>query len=697
LSRSTVALAVLVALLEAAGAVAIVATSDHESHKVVTSVLAVTAGLSFIATGLIALRRRPQNRTGWYLAGVGYLFFFAALGEATSDTVWTVGVFFSNLVFVPFAALVLAFPTGRLARRPDQLLVTITAAFVLIGPPLLLLFASHPPSCGDNCPDSVIVVYRSQTVEHIVDLAGTAVTIAIIAAVVAVLLRRWRRASAALRKVLLPVYLTGAAALVTLLLSNLLSSISAGAGDALSPVFFLLFAAVPIAFLAGLLRSRLARGSAAGLLVAVGRGMPLRDAIADALGDPSLDLAYSVDDGRRFVDREGRRVALPRPGSGRTATMVKHDGRRVAAIVHDDSLRDEPELVESVTATVELALDNERLEAELRAQYDYLSTIFDTAPSLLVTVDLEGRIRNLNSATVEASGLSGEAEVHGRFFWDVFIDPSEREAMIARFNAAAPRFPQSEYENVFTNARGERRVIYWRSAPVVDDTGNVVRIVAGGLDITDRKDQEEELRASRTRLVAAGDEERRRLERNLHDGAQQRLVSLSVALRLARSRLESDANGAGVLLDQAADELSLALEELRELARGIHPAVLTDRGLGAALQSLADRTPIPVALHTTDRPLPEPVAAAAYYVVSEAIANVVKHARATSIEVQLSAPDGFVVVEVADDGVGGADPSAGSGLRGLADRVAVLDGSLRVESSASGGTRVVAEIPLGKA
>jgi PAS domain S-box-containing protein len=697
LRRGAFLLAIAVALVEAAGAVVIVTTSEHEPHKVATTTLAVTAGLSFIASGLIALRRRPDNRTGLYLAAVGYLWFFAALGDANNDTVWTASMFVGNLAFVPFAALVLSFPSGRLLPRPDGLLIRATVAFVLVGPPLLLLFDDQPPSCDKYCGSSMIVVYRSKTLEQIVDVAGTAVTVALIGAVVAVLVTRWLRASAALRRILLPVYLAGAGALILLLVSNLFSSFSKTTADVLGPVFLLLFVAVPIAFLFGILRSRLARGSVASLVVAVGQGTPLRDAIAAALGDRSLELAYCVDDGRRLVDREGRRFELPPPGSGRTATMVEQDGRRIGAIVHDDSLREEPELVESVAATVALALDNERLEAELRTQYDFLTTIVDTAPSLLATVDTHGRISNLNSATVRASGYEDEEEVRGRFFWDVFIDDGEREAMIARFRAAAPEHPPAEYENIFTNARGERRVIAWRSAPVRDDSGNVVRIVAGGLDITERKSQEEELRASRARLVAAGEEARRRLERNLHDGAQQRLVSLSVALRLAQSKLGSDPSAAGELLQQAGGELSLALEELRELARGIHPAVLTDRGLDAALQSLADRTPIPVELHLPSRKLPEPIAAAAYYVVSEAIANVVKHARASSIEVDVSAPNGRVVVEVADDGVGGADPSAGSGLRGLADRVAVLDGRLRVESPAAGGTRVVAEMPLESA
>ena len=164
--------------------------------------------------------------------------------------------------------------------------------------------------------------------------------------------------------------------------------------------------------------------------------------------------------------------------------------------------------------------------------------------------------------------------------------------MIARFRAAAPEHGPAEYENTFTNARGETRSIIWRGAPIHDEAGAVESIVAAGLDVTEHRRQEEEIRASRGRIVAAGDEERRRLERNLHDGAQQRLVSLSLALRLAQAKLDTDPAAVPEILAGASDELALALEELRELARGIHPAVLTDRGLDAALEGLAARTPL---------------------------------------------------------------------------------------------------------
>jgi PAS domain S-box-containing protein len=696
-SSRALRLALAVGLIEAAAAVVVVLTSHRESHKVATTVLAVTAGISFIASGLHVLRLRPENRTGFYLAAVGYLWFFAALGDANSNAVWTAGVFLGNLAFIPFAALVLAFPDGRLSHPVDRAIVGGTIVVAVFAAPLELLFAKHPAGCrGSHCGSSEIVVYQSDTVDKAVYYASTALVILLIVSAVTVLAHRYRKASVARRHVLLPVYAAAAAALVILSLNNLFATFSTRFADIFAPVFFVLFAAVPLAFGYGILRSRLARGSVADLVMAIGKGTPLREAMSFALGDPSLELAYWLEEGERFVDREGRHFELPGPRSGRATTIVEHEARRVGALVYDESLSVERELVESCAAAVALALDNERLETELRAQYDFLTTIVDTAPSLLVSIDIEGRIRNLNSATVRASGYDDEEEVRNRFFWDVFIAADEREAMIGRFRAAAPDFPPAQYENPFTNARGERMVIAWRSAPVRDDRGKVVRIVAGGLDITEHKRQEEELRASTARVVAAADEARRKLERNLHDGAQQRLVSLSVALRLSQTALATDPARAGEILAAASDELAQALEELRELARGIHPAVLTDRGLNAALESLAARMPLPVEVTAPAERLPAPIEAAVYYVVAESVANVVKHARASSIEVLVTAPNGRVLVEVADDGVGGARADGGSGLRGLADRVAVLDGQLRVESPAGGGTRIVAEIPLGQ-
>ena len=204
----------------------------------------------------------------------------------------------------------------------------------------------------------------------------------------------------------------------------------------------------------------------------------------------------------------------------------------------------------------------------------------------------------------------------------------------------------------------------------------------------------EELRASRARIVEAADEERRRLERDLHDGAQQRLVSLALNLRLAGAKLDTDPVAARGLLDESADELADATTELRELARGLHPAVLSDRGLRPALEALAGRAPVPVELEgpAAER-LPPAIESASYFVVAEALTNVARYAQASRAQVVVSRSNGRLEVEVRDDGVGGADPDSGSGLRGLADRVAALDGRLEVVSPPGEGTVVRAVIP----
>jgi signal transduction histidine kinase len=214
------------------------------------------------------------------------------------------------------------------------------------------------------------------------------------------------------------------------------------------------------------------------------------------------------------------------------------------------------------------------------------------------------------------------------------------------------------------------------------------------LDATVRE-QLAEVRASRTRIVAAADAARRRIERDLHDGAQQRLVNVALGLRMARDQLGTEAPGTLLgTLEDTAEQVRLALAELRDLATGIHPTLLTEAGLAPALESIAERSPVPLEVRCEPgQRLPGDVEAAAYYVVSEAVANVSKHAHARRAVVTVARDGGRVRVEVADDGVGGADASRGSGLGGLADRVAALDGRLDVVSPAAGGTRVVAEIP----
>jgi len=206
-------------------------------------------------------------------------------------------------------------------------------------------------------------------------------------------------------------------------------------------------------------------------------------------------------------------------------------------------------------------------------------------------------------------------------------------------------------------------------------------------------DAREQLAASRARIVQAGDQERRRIERNLHDGAQQRLVALALSLRMAQTALADDPRAAD-LLAQASGELQLTLEELRELARGIHPAVLSDRGLAAALEALAGRCAVPVDLELPQERLPEQVEATSYYLVAESLTNIAKYAEASEASVVVRREGDRLLVEVRDDGVGGADIERGTGLRGLADRVEALHGTLRIESPAGGGTLVAASIPL---
>jgi signal transduction histidine kinase len=202
----------------------------------------------------------------------------------------------------------------------------------------------------------------------------------------------------------------------------------------------------------------------------------------------------------------------------------------------------------------------------------------------------------------------------------------------------------------------------------------------------------QEIRASRARLLSAGDAERRRLERDLHDGAQSRLVTVTLLLGRVRLMIESNAE-ASAMLDRAQSELRTGLAELRELARGIHPSVLTERGLAPAIAALASRAPVPVRVDADDERLPAPVEIAAYYVVSEALTNVAKYSKAKEATVSVHTIDGLVSVDVTDDGIGGADAARGSGLRGLSDRVAALDGTLSIQSPAGGGTRVHVEIP----
>ena len=329
---------------------------------------------------------------------------------------------------------------------------------------------------------------------------------------------------------------------------------------------------------------------------------------------------------------------------------------------------------------------------ERKAQEERLQALIDSSPVALVEFGLDTRIRLWNPAAERIFGWTAE-EMLGRGGLPMAA-PDERVESQDLFERVLAGESLNGVETVRMHKDGTLVPVSIAAAPVRDGSGRIVSNMVAYADITERKAQEAEVAASRARIVTAGDTERRRLERNLHDGAQQRLVALSLALRIALSKLDSDPAAAREVLAGAGDELGLALAELRELARGLHPAVLTDRGLRAAVEMLAGRSPVPVEIaEVPGERLSEPVEAAAYYLIAEALTNVAKYAQASTVRVRVTAAGERVVVEVSDDGVGGADPAGGSGLRGLADRVEALGGTLAVDSPAGAGTSLRAEIP----
>jgi PAS domain S-box-containing protein len=333
-----------------------------------------------------------------------------------------------------------------------------------------------------------------------------------------------------------------------------------------------------------------------------------------------------------------------------------------------------------------------RAEAEVHASESLLRAMLNSALDAVITMDHEGRVVAWNHAAETTFGYLAHEAV-GREMAELIVPPDLRPS----HRAGLARYVDTEHA-VVLDRRLELTGMHKNGTEFPIEL-TITRIAVPGQptftgyvrDISERKQAEAELRASRARLVEIADAERRRIQRNLHDGAQQRLTAVLLSLGLLREQPEKRY----ALLDVAINELAAGLQELRELASGLHPAVLSERGLTAALEALTLRTPVPVELETLPAErLPDRVEAAAYYVVAEALANVQKHAGAHSVVVRAATDTRGLVVEVVDDGVGGADME-GSGLQGLADRVETLGGSLCVESPATGGTRLLATIPLG--
>ena len=505
--------------------------------------------------------------------------------DVAQDLYWdaalpfTLALHLPSLQFPMIVHLFVAFPSGRLTTRFERRFVRFSyAANVLPWLLLALFWDPHTawPHIPPDGPGNLLLVAHNPAVAGAANTVVFFVWIGMFVTLAVLLVRRVRQARGPTRRALAPVAVSAAVAVV---LFSVATIVDAAGAETVTVVLEWLASvasgAIPVAFLVGLLRTRLHRSAVADLVVALhGPLTPtqVRDAIAGTLRDESLELAFWLPDRECYVGPDGTDLD-PYGQPGRAVTALEGDGGRLAALIHDPTLLDDPALIDAVGAAASLALENARLQAELRTQLN-------------------------------------------------------------------------------------------------------------------------EVRASRARIVEAGDAERRRIERDLHDGAQQRLLGIRLALQLVRGRLADGGAALDGLLTEADGEVVSALDELRALARGIHPALLTDEGLDAALAALARRLPLPVELHLCHGRLPPLVEATAYFVASEALANVVKHAHATRATIDISRTNGCVAIEVRDDGVGGADP-AGAGLDGLRDRVEAVDGQLRVDSVPGHGTRVTAAIPCG--
>jgi signal transduction histidine kinase len=539
-------------------------------------------GLLWFAVLLVSYRRQPHGRL-WKLIFLAMaLQRVGALEYVPQSLIFSLARATDTLGIAVLMHLLVAFPTGYLRDRFDRLVVGL--AYVLAGAftATELLFAGDwwRLACNPDCIRNLIVVLPDQAVFDTLRDAITATFVLIVIPLVFVAIaRHWRAAGSAARRVLMPLVVAVPLWLVIGAANVGSNQLGFGPGVAffqtpsgtvlrdLTPLL------LPAGLLLGMVRTRWDRGRVASLVVELGRGVPvggLRDVLARALGDPSLQLAFVAPSGSGFVDAAGQPIELPIDDPTRAITRLERDGDVLGILVHDPAIdTEDPGLVEAVGNAARMALENERLAAEVRAQL-------------------------------------------------------------------------------------------------------------------------EEVRASRTRIVEAADAERRRVERDLHDGAQQRLVALAMRLQVAKTASPE----AGELLDEATTELQTAIDEVRGLARGVHPTILTEAGLAAAVDSLAERTPVPVSVDIPDRRYDPQIDATAYFVIAEALTNVARYAEATEARVRVTEADGRLLITVRDDGRGGADPAEGSGLRGLEDRVAAIDGTLEVDSPRDGGTTLRATLPL---
>jgi len=498
------------------------------------------AGWAMIGCGLAGWARRPQSRSGVLLAAAGFAWFvpdFAATG--VSPVGW-LGAHALYLYRGPLVQLVLTYPQGRIRGRVEGAVVAAGYVTAVVTP-----------------------VWDSKV--------GT---VALAAVLVAVAVRGYVRAAGGERRMrrsaLQATALLAAGAAAIALVRFAVPGPATDAATLLA--YEVMLCALAAGLLIGLVRWPWERAEVADLVVELGetRSGSLRDDLARALGDPSLQVGYWLPEPAAFVDAAGRLLAVPDPGSGRSATMIERDGQPLAVLVHDPAVLDDPGLVDAVSSAAGLAVANARLQAEVRASLA-------------------------------------------------------------------------------------------------------------------------EIAASRRRILAAADEERGRLECRLREGAQRRLGDLAQTLRLAR---HSAGQATAERIARAELQLARTQEDLGRLARGLHPRQLSEQGLDAALAALAGDFPLHVDLTVPVARTSPAVAACVYFVCSEALANVAKHASASAVQISVTPRAGWITVEVTDDGAGGADPG-GKGIRGLADRVETLGGTLAVASPPGQGTRLTAVIPDG--
>jgi signal transduction histidine kinase len=568
---------VAIAALLAGGVAAWLASHrTFEPYQTASAPLALLVGWSFIGSGLAAWRGRPENPLGRVMVFIGFAWFASFLTDSQTPLLFTIGTAVDAFYIVGLGYLIISFPAGRLQGWVDYAVVSVAIVLASVVELAAMMAARSSSVTCPQCPANLLALGSDNKLANALAQGQRVTALVLSLFVVALLAVRLSRASAVQRRDVWPVVLAGGATLLALVSTVANDVFGQPLGQGAKQVFFVVLATLPLAVALVLLQRRLARAAVAGLVVELGDrdiASDLRAALARALGDPSLDVAYWFPQAARYVDGEGRTVDLPPSESGRVCTVVERHGQPIAALVHDAALQDNTELIDSVCAAAAMTLENERLQAELRARLS-------------------------------------------------------------------------------------------------------------------------ELQASRARLVDATEAERTRIERDLHDGTQQRLVSLAMSLGLLDTKLPADPEAAKPIAEEARAALAVALEELRELSQGIHPAVLTDRGLKVALEELADRAALPAHLDVAidERPCPA-VEAAAYFMVSEALTNAAKHSHAGEVRITATRRRGPLVVEVSDDGIGGAGPHGGTGLRGLTDRVEALGGTLVVSSPPGRGTTLRAEIP----